>query len=66
MVTDVVGEEELYEKKLKLNERNVVIDSSKPATSRFTVKQLDYSLANSMGDACSSQRELVKENLRDQ
>ena len=41
MVTDVVGEEaELYEKKLKVNQRNVVIDSFKPATSRFIVKEI--------------------------
>ena len=29
MVTDVVGEEKLYEKKIKVNERDVVIDSFK-------------------------------------
>ena len=38
-------------KKLKVNERNVVIDSFKPATSRFILKQLDYSLSNSMDDS---------------
>ena len=37
-------------KKLQVIERNVVIDSFEPAARRFIVKQLDYSLSNSMRD----------------